>query len=261
MKPKISIITICYNSETYIEETILSVITQSYVNKEYTVIDGGSCDRTIDIINKYKKDISYFVSEPDKGISDAFNKGIKAATGDLIGIINSDDLLAEMALERLAMVYSHDYDVYRGQLLIFDHQKGESIVQIPTMSWSKIPIRMKVAHPSTFISKRAYEFVKLDSYYKTNCKYVMDFDILLRLQRKGAKSLYLPYVLAEFRLGGVSQANDLKRKSELCRILRENGSNGFHVLIFNAFYTFRLWIKKTVSMLFGSLYFKIGSKI
>ena len=90
-KPKISIITVCYNSEAHIEEAILSVINQSYDNKEYLVIDGGSKDGTLNIIEKYKDRIDYFVSEPDKGISDAFNKGIKAASGDIIGILNSDD--------------------------------------------------------------------------------------------------------------------------------------------------------------------------
>ena len=86
MCPKISVITVSYNSATHLEECILSVINQSYDNKEYIIIDGGSTDGTLDIIDKYKDKIDYFISEPDNGISDAFNKGIKAATGDLIGI-------------------------------------------------------------------------------------------------------------------------------------------------------------------------------
>ena len=92
-KPKISIITVCYNSEAHLEECIRSIVTQEYENNEYLVIDGGSKDGTLDIINKYRDKIAYFVSEPDKGISDAFNKGIKAATGDIIGILNSDDYM------------------------------------------------------------------------------------------------------------------------------------------------------------------------
>ena len=101
-KPKISIITVCYNSEAHIEEALLSVINQSYENKEYLVIDGGSKDGTLNIIEKYKDRIDYFVSEPDKGISDAFNKGIKAATGDIIGILNSDDFMMPNALTKVA---------------------------------------------------------------------------------------------------------------------------------------------------------------
>ena len=94
MNPKISIVTVCYNSKSHIEEAIQSVLNQTYKNLEYIVIDGGSTDGTLDIIDKYKDKIDYFVSEPDKGISDAFNKGIKAATGDIIGICNADDKLA-----------------------------------------------------------------------------------------------------------------------------------------------------------------------
>ena len=105
-KPKISIITVCYNSEAHLEEAMLSIINQSYANKEYIVIDGGSKDNTLAIIDKYRDKIDYFVSEPDKGISDAFNKGIKAATGDIIGIINSDDFMifSRLSLKTVVVV-------------------------------------------------------------------------------------------------------------------------------------------------------------
>ena len=119
-KPKISIITVCYNSEAHIEEAILSVINQSYENKEYLVIDGGSKDGTLNIIEKYKDKIDYFVSEPDKGISDAFNKGIKAATGDIIGILNSDDFMMPDALTKVAEQYEKKIDVYMGYCLVWN---------------------------------------------------------------------------------------------------------------------------------------------
>lgn len=88
---KISIITVCYNSKAYIEQTIKSVLAQTYENIEYIVIDGGSTDGTIDIINRYRKDITIFISEPDRNMYDAINKGMKWATGDYIAILNSDD--------------------------------------------------------------------------------------------------------------------------------------------------------------------------
>ena len=89
---KVSIITVCYNSEKTIKETIESVLDQNYSNLEYIVIDGQSNDTTNEIIKEYKDSISYYLSEPDGGIYDAMNKGIAAATGDLIGILNSDDV-------------------------------------------------------------------------------------------------------------------------------------------------------------------------
>ena len=88
--PKISIVTITYNSEKTLEETIQSVVSQEYNNFEYLIIDGGSTDHTLDIVNKYRDKIAVVVSETDKGISDAFNKGIRLATGEIIGIINSE---------------------------------------------------------------------------------------------------------------------------------------------------------------------------
>ena len=93
LNPKISLITISYNSKKHIEDTILSVTTQNYDNYEYIIIDGASTDGTLDIINKYQDKITTIITEPDKGISDAFNKGIRLCTGDIIGIINSDDIL------------------------------------------------------------------------------------------------------------------------------------------------------------------------
>src|SRR5258705_5340519 len=89
--PLVSIITIVYNGEKYIEDSIRSVINQSYKNIEYIIIDGGSSDNTVSIIKKYEKQIAFWISEKDKGISDAFNKGIAKATGEIIGILNSDD--------------------------------------------------------------------------------------------------------------------------------------------------------------------------
>ena len=103
-KPIISIVTICYNSAATIEETMQSVIGQGYPLLDYVIIDGGSTDGTLDIVERYKDKLGYFCSEPDNGISDAFNKGIKNAKGDVICMINSDDILLPGALELLPRI-------------------------------------------------------------------------------------------------------------------------------------------------------------
>ena len=106
--PKISIITPCFNAVQYIEQTILSIINQDYVNIEYIIIDGGSTDGTVDIIKKYEDKVSYWVSEPDKGQSDAINKGIAVATGDVFNWINADDFLEEGILKVIALEFQNN---------------------------------------------------------------------------------------------------------------------------------------------------------
>ena len=100
-KPVISIVTICFNSASTVEETIKSVLGQDYPYIDYVMIDGGSTDGTVDIINRYAERLGYFCSEPDKGISDAFNKGVKRAKGDIVCIINSDDILLPGAFPKM----------------------------------------------------------------------------------------------------------------------------------------------------------------
>ena len=120
MFPRITIVTITFNSAATLEETIRSVTMQDYPALEYVIIDGGSSDGTLDIVQKYRERIQIVVSEPDKGISDAFNKGIARATGEIIGIINSDDILLPGALRELAEVYDPQVDVYSGLILFWN---------------------------------------------------------------------------------------------------------------------------------------------
>ena len=155
--PKISIITISFNSEKTLEETIKSVVMQDYDNLEYLIIDGGSKDKTLEIVEKYRDKIAVVISEPDEGISDAFNKGIALATGDIIGIINSDDQLLPGALEAITESYDSNVDVYRGRMVIWNEKTGTKFSETPTCEF---PISKKiksVCHPSTFVAKRAYE--------------------------------------------------------------------------------------------------------
>ena len=142
--PKISVITISYNSKDTIEKTINSVISQDYDNKEYIVIDGGSKDGTTDIIRQYSSDICFFVSEPDHGISDAFNKGIRHATGDLIVLINSDDYLLPEALKNVAQHYDTATDIFCCNLLLWNEDSGEKRIIKPSTDFPTMPFFRRI---------------------------------------------------------------------------------------------------------------------
>ena len=225
MQPKISVITITYNSESTIEETIKSVVSQDYANYEYIIIDGGSKDATLSIIDKYKDKIAKVVSEPDKGISDAFNKGIKHATGDVIGIINSDDVLLPGALSVVAGAYEEGVGVYLGNVFIWDSTQEVKIQAVPSKKYPLHTLKDHVVcHPGTFISKWAYE---KHGGYKIDFKFMMDLDLLIRFYEAGVKFKYIPSELAMFRLGGVTDSLFFKKLKELERMYLENGAGKF----------------------------------
>ncbi len=231
MNPKISVITISYNSAKTIEKTIQSVINQDYDNLEYIIIDGKSQDGTIDIIKKYEDKIAYWVSEPDKGISDAFNKGISAATGEIVGIVNSDDQYLPGALKAIADNYDPTVDVYRGEILIHDDIKNVEYTYQPSMKFGLLPIKVNVCHLPTFITKKAYE--KYGT-YSTEFKLAMDLDLLRRFYRAGARFKKVDMVLGRFNVGGVSiQAGIERAFDERRKVILANGGNKFDVLIYN----------------------------
>ena len=155
--PKITVITISYNSSATIEETLKSVTTQDYKNMEYVVIDGGSTDGTQSIIDRYREHISFYVSEPDRGISDAFNKGIAHSTGDLIVCINSDDQLLPGALEKVAAYYDEETDIYSCDLLLLDTRTGEKRIQHPSTHFPLMPFFRRPGHQGVFVTRKAYE--------------------------------------------------------------------------------------------------------
>ena len=220
MNHKISIITITYNSEKTIEQTILSVIKQKYLNLEYIIVDGGSKDNTLNIINKYKSYIYRIISEPDEGISDAFNKGIREASGDIIGIINSDDMLNVDALQKLndTMIEFPDYDIYYGNSIIFNG--NNNYVYKPKNKIEDILRYMFISHPSTFVKKYCYEkYGGFDLHYKC----AMDFELLSRMFLKGARFKYFDYESTWFRLGGTSKKRFNLTKNESIKIAIRNG--------------------------------------
>ena len=256
MAPKLSVITIAFNSEKTLERTIKTVLDQKYENLEYIIIDGGSTDGTQEIIKKYDKVLGFWCSEPDKGISDAFNKGIKAATGDLIWIINSDDGLMQGAVNALMKQYSPEIDVYRGKTVLRGEQITQDLEYEPSMRISIVGIS-NVNHPSTIISKKAYEKFGL---YDVNCRYYMDLDMLYRMFSSGAKLCYVEYPLAYFTWGGTtSKVFTKKRKEELVYVLRKNGVSNLNILAAQTIHWGKRQIKRIIGINAASIiHTKIG---
>lgn len=248
MNPKISIITITYNSEKTLEDTIKSVVSQDYDNLEYLIIDGCSKDNTLEIVNKYRDRIAFIISEPDKGISDAFNKGIDHSTGEIIGIINSDDLLLPNALRAIADNYNEKVDVYRGNTVLWNPETDTRIAIKPSMVFSIKKAIKAVCHQSTFIRKDAY--VKYGK-YDVKLKYMMDADVLHRFSNNGASFKYVDQDLAVFRLGGITSDSWIKKLEESRYMIIKNGGGVVYAYYRNFIFIIRQLFKKVCFLLMG----------
>ena len=223
LNPLVSVITVVYNGDLYLDMAIKSVLAQTYINIEYIIIDGGSIDKSIEIIKSYEKqfqdkNITYkWISEPDKGISDAFNKGISLASGNLIGIINSDDWLEPDAAENIVHNLDKKYSIYCGTLKLYD--SNLNLVKTRTSRPFLLKLGMYINHPTVFITKEAY----LDNKFDTNLKIAMDYDIILRLLNKGYKIKVINRIIAHMRTGGVSWDIE-KMRIEQKFVMRKNMS-------------------------------------
>ena len=213
MAEKVTIITVSYNSEKTIEDTFLSVLNQSFRPLEYVLVDGGSTDRTMDIVQKYisvfkENGIDFwFKSETDEGISDAFNKGIWKSSGDIIGIINSDDCLAEEAIEHIVNTFDDETDVVCGDCVWVDKVNNLQYVRKSKLKLKKLKYEMVLMHPTCFVRKRAYEKYGV---FDINLRYVMDKELMARFYKKGAKFKYTSSIIAIMSAGGTSDT-DMKR--------------------------------------------------
>jgi len=212
--PKISIITVSFNSQSTIKHTIQSVASQDYQNKEYILIDGASTDWTLDIISFLKDKINYFVSEKDNGIYDAMNKGIKASSGDIIGILNSDDFYSnDQVLSKVTNIFKEtDCDCLYGDLVYVDKGDARNIVRYwKSGKFSKKKLRMgwMLPHPTFFVQKEIYEKHGL---YNLELKTAADYEMILRLLHNDSiKVEYLPEILIKMRIGGESNSSFINR--------------------------------------------------
>ena len=209
---KLSMVTICFNAEQVIEKTILSVLNQTTPVYEYILIDGASTDRSYEIIKSYEnqfteKGIRYVhISEKDQGISDAFNKGVKRATGDLVGIINADDELLPETCELLTKcVEAHPADIYYGNCIWVEEKNSLEYVSKPkSHDLRRLLYYMVLIHPSTFVTRETYEKVGI---FNVSYRYCMDKELLYRFYKKGKKFHYLDQCLTKFKAGGVSDTH------------------------------------------------------
>lgn len=208
---KISIITVCYNSADTIADTIRSVLSQDYQDIEYVVIDGGSKDGTIDILNKYRDNIHKYISEPDKGIYDAMNKGIAMATGDIIAVLNADDFYAagDVVSKMVELMESKKLDAAYGDLVYVDLKDTSKEVRFWRAGSYKPGAFRKgwvPPHPAFFCRRRVYE--KYGSFRK-DMKIAADFELMLRfIEKHKIKIGYLSQTIVKMRTGG--KANDWK---------------------------------------------------
>jgi glycosyltransferase involved in cell wall biosynthesis len=204
---KVSIITITYNSAETVEDTIQSVLAQDYPNIEYIIVDGASKDDTLSIVNRYKEKIATIQSEPDKGIYDAMNKGVRLAKGDLIGILNSDDFYADAQVisDIVKTVQLAGADGCYADLVYVDRNETSRVVR----TWKSGEYRhgqfmrgWMPPHPTFFVKRAIYAKHGL---YSLQLRSAADYELMLRLIHKHGISLaYLPRVITKMRAGGQS---------------------------------------------------------
>ena len=246
---KISIITVCYNSALTIEKTIQSVVSQDYANREYIVVDGLSSDNTMDIVGKYRDQIDVIISEKDQGISDAFNKGIRRATGDIIVMINADDILLPGALSKVAQVWTPEIDVLATNVIMKDAETGFECREVPSTTFPLMPFFRHVAHQGAYISRECYQKYGL---YDTNIRWPMDLELLMRVYVQGGRFHHADIDTAVFISGGTTNSNSiLKKKKDYLYIVRKNGGNSLQAWTFYMYLVATQVIKKGMSV-FGS---------
>ncbi|CAA6825371.1 MAG: Glycosyl transferase family protein [uncultured Aureispira sp.] len=221
--PKISIITICYNAAQTIEKTIKSVVAQDYPNIEYLIIDGQSKDNTLEIVAKYEAKIALVLSEPDKGIYDAMNKGMQQATGDYIWYMHADDQI--YAPDTLSIIMkNHQYeDFIYGKALLIDEQGNERSLEArkphpsdQTLSWKTMKQGMAISHQSMLVKR------SLAPLYDLDYRYVADFDWLIRVLKKAQTVRDTGTYWCRFAEGGISTQHRNVSLKERFMILRKH---------------------------------------
>ena len=242
--PKFSIITVTYNAGAVLEDTIQSVITQTYRNVEYIIVDGGSKDHTLDIINRYREHIHTLVSEPDKGLYDAMNKGIRLATGDYLCFLNAGDELHEDDTLQL-MVHSITGtelpDVLYGETAIVDEEghflRMRRLSAPESLNWKSFKDGMLVCHQAFFPRR------ELAEPYDLRYRFSADFDWCIRIMKKSHTLHNTHLTLIDYLSEGMTTRNHRASLHERFRIMcRHYGY--LSTLARHAWFALRLLLKK-----------------
>jgi glycosyltransferase involved in cell wall biosynthesis len=228
-KPKISIITVVWNNKETIKDAIDSVLGQTYENIEYIVVDGASTDGTVEIVQSYGDKITKFISELDKGLYDAMNKGIKLATGDIVGILNSDDFyIDEFVCERVVKEFEEKGvdSTYADLVFVKTENLDKTVRYYDSSHFSpeKFAYGWMPAHPTFFAKREIYEKYGV---FKTDYKIAADYELLTRFLAKNKISYsYIKEPIVKMRIGGAStsgiKSNYILNK-EIIRACKENG--------------------------------------
>lgn len=226
---KISIITVVFNNEKTIEDTILAVESQTHPDIEHIVVDGASTDGTMDVVRRHQGKIAKLVSEPDEGIFDAMNKGIKLATGEVIAFLNADDIYADnTVLEWVASVFADtSVEACYANLVYVDPVDLNKVVRFWKSQDFKPGLFQKgwvPAHPTFFARKKVYQQY---GDYDVSLRLASDFELMLRfLEKFKVKSVYIPRVFVKMRTGGVSNnsiRNIIQQNMDIYRACKKNG--------------------------------------
>ena len=203
MLPKLSVITIVYNNVKDIERTMLSILNQTYSNIEYIVIDGASNDGTLEIIKKYENRIAKLISEKDKGIYDAMNKGLALATGDYVLFMNSGDEIYELDTVEKILATAPNADIYYGETEMYDENwqsLGRRRHQAPEhFTWESFKYGMSISHQAIYIKR------SLTEPYNLQYKYSADIDWIIKIAKKASSIVNTHLYVAKYLVGGMSK--------------------------------------------------------
>jgi glycosyltransferase len=247
---KISVITVTRNCAETISQCLNSIFSQDYENYESIVIDGNSTDGTLGILESYRSRINYLISESDAGIYDAMNKGLRLASGDVVGFLNADDMLADTKVfEKIASIFKdNNIDAVYGDLVYVSRLNSKKILRYwksSTYKHSDFKLGWMPPHPTLYIRKTTFD--KLGN-FDTRYKIAADYDLIIRLlYMQKAKAIYIPTVLVRMRSGGISNRSlrmILKKSTEDFQILKFHKMGGLLPLFFKNFFKIKQFFDK-----------------